>query len=635
MSKWDVLFRPDARTRRDQWVRRGEGAGILRGWHLAIFIVSFGACLFFVLSMYGFVPGSSQVPLTALSGTGAIQCLHNQGIASMWTWCMSLGLPIGAPRMTGLPQVYAGWLLTYVPGIDAWVAHQLSNAAFVAVAFIASYALLRRWGAPRWIAVVTTTSYLTAINLLFLNGFEYTFLGYILLPAYVYAALKILDSMSAGRWMRAVLASFGLSLFMVFTEGYSFFGAGLVIACLVVAWAFRTVRGSRLRQALAGVAMWAAGAGGASLLYVIWLPNGAFETSVSLETFGLYGVDVTSLFSPGETMLYPKLLGIELPPIELWGVAGVIEANYLGYASLALALGFLVVSGVRARRPRTEQTETASNVTGSSAGELFAVAVAGVIALVLSFGPVLKVGQTVPGLAAAVFELPTAWAYANVPGMTEMRAVNRWLVVTRWCLIMLAAGGLTMLWRDWRGASAPRAVAVVLAALTVVEIAPDISREQSLRALSVERVVYLRYGIVAEAHDLIKEGETVLMLPSGNDFLANYLVPMVGARSYNVGVDKNYALAVSRWPKPVLAARDAYGPKAANALCHALASDVDAIVLPYMSPYYGPLLFGNDPSSEAKRKGVALQLAKDPRFHAEVGKWLTVLRGADKNCSRS
>jgi len=607
----------------------------LRGWRLVIFIVSFAMSLFFVLSMYGFVPGSSQVPLTALSGTGAIQCLHNQGIASLWTWCMSLGLPIGAPRMTGLPQVYAGWLLTYVPGIDAWDAHQLSNAAFVALAFVASYALLRRWGAPRWIAVLFTASYLTAVNLLILNGFEYTFLGYILLPAYVYAALRILDSMDAGRWMRAVLASFGLCLFMVFTEGYSFFGAGLVIACLLVAWAFRTVRASKWRQALAGVAMWAAGAGGASLLYVLWLPKGAFETTSDLETFGLFGVDVTSLFIPTYPMLYPKLLGIELPPVKLWGAPGVIETNYLGYASLALALGFLVASSIRARRPRTEQTETASNVTGSNAGELLAVAVAGVISLLLSFGPVLKVGQTVPGLAAAVFELPTAWAYANVPGMTELRAVNRWLVVTRWCLIMLGAGGLTMLWSRWRGLSVPRAVAVVLlASVTMVEIAPDISREQIVRTQSVERVVYVRDGIVAEADDLIKEGEIVLMLPSDNDFLANYLVPMVGARSYNVGVDKNYALAVSRWPKPVLAARDAYGPKAANALCHALASDVDAIVLPYMSPYYGPLTFGNDPAAEAKRKAVALQLAQDPRFHAEVGKWLTVLRGADARCSR-
>jgi hypothetical protein len=234
-----------------------------------------------------------------------------------------------------------------------------------------------------------------------------------------------------------------------------------------------------------------------------------------------------------------------------------------------------------------------------------------------------------------VFELPTTWAYANVPGLTEMRAVHRWLVVTRWCLMMLAAGGLTMLWRRWRGVSVPRAVAVVLlASVAIVEVAPDISHEKHTRLISVQHVTYLRNGILAEADDLIKEGETVLMLPSGNDFLANYLIPMVGARSYNVGVDKNYILSTAHWPDSVLAARASYGPKAGNQLCAVLHSNADAIVLTYISPFSGPLLGIEDQQGQATRKAVALQLAQDPRFHATIGKWLTVLRGADARCSR-
>lgn len=632
----DVVVGPGSEASRRRRGRRGAGAEILRGWRLVVFPLSFATCLAYVLSMYGFVPGSSQVPLTALSGTGAIQCLHDQGVASLWTWCMSLGLPIGAPRLTGLPQVYAGWLLTYVPGVDAWTAHQLSNAAFVAVAFGASLALLRRWGAPRWIALLTTTAYLTATNLLILNGFEYTFLGYILLPAYAYAALRILDTMNAGRWLRAVFASFGLSLFMVFTEGYSFFGAGLVIACLVVAWIFRAVRRSHLRQALAGGALWAAAAGSAALLYVIWLPEGAFETESGIQAFGLYGVDLTSLFIPSTTMLYPGILGIAPPRMALWGVPASINYNYLGYATLALALGFLVAS-LRTRRTRAGPTEADSKVTaGRSTSELRALAVAGVIALVLSFGPVLKVGQTLPELTAAVFDLPTRWAYENVPGLSEMRAVHRWLVVTRWCLMMLSAGALTMLWTRWRGSRVLRGLVVVLvAALATVETAANISTEQRMRTESVERVAFLRDGIVAEADDLVRKGETVLMLPSGNDFLANYLVPMVGARSYNVGVDKNYALSVSHWPAPIRAARANYGPESADVLCTALRSDIDAVLLPYMSPYFGPLLHGNDPAAEAERRTWALHLAADPRFKAEVGDWLTVLRAADARCSRA
>jgi hypothetical protein len=281
-------------------------------------------------------------------------------------------------------------------------------------------------------------------------------------------------------------------------------------------------------------------------------------------------------------------------------------------------------------------TPAAEGAGRKATAELRAVAVAGVLTLVLSLGPVLKVGQTAPDLAAAIFRLPSAWAYTHLPGLTEMRAVNRWLVVTRWCLMMLAAGGLVMLWQRWRGGSVVRALTiVVLAALAMFEITPDVSLEYTYRALSVNRVGFLRDGIVAEANTLIADRETVLMLPASNDFLANYLIPMVGARSYNVGVDKNYALSRAHWPAPVLAAQAAYGPHAASSICAALASDVDAVVLPYMSLYYGPLLYGNAPAEEAKRKQVALLLAKDPRFTATVGKWQTVLRSSNPSCSKS
>jgi hypothetical protein len=216
-----------------------------------------------------------------------------------------------------------------------------------------------------------------------------------------------------------------------------------------------------------------------------------------------------------------------------------------------------------------------------------------------------------------------------------MRVVSRWLVVTRWCLIALAAGGLSLLWRRWRGTSTPRAVAVVLlAVLAMGEIAPNFAKEWEFRQLSIERVEFLRSGILAEADQLVRPGETILILPSNNDFLASYLVPMIGARSYNVGIDKNYALSVSHWPAAVGAARTGYGPGSADLLCAVLDHDADAIVLPYIDPHNGPLLFGNDPASQARLRAVALGLAKDPRFRAVNGRWMTVLRGADPSCSR-
>ncbi len=607
------------------------------------------AGLTLVLVLYGFVPGSSQVPLTSLSGAGAIQCLHDQGVASLWTWCMSLGLPVGAPRLTGLPQVYAGWLLTFLPGVDAWDAHQLSSAAFVATSFVAGLLLLRRWGVPAVARVLGTVAYLVAPNVLELNGFEYTFLGFALLPAYVLGALAVLDLVRDGRFTRGALGCLGLCLLMVFTEGYSFFGAGVVIAVLVLSWAWRRLRVGERRAAVGGVVVWCAAAGAAVAAYVAWVPADAFETGAGLETFAFYGVDVVSLLVPTATFLVPALLGWAGPELGLWGTSASLDVNHLGYLALALAavaLGTPVLARRSARRaaaaapagaaPRATSGDGDAPVprADEAAAELRAVALAGVVTLLLSLGPVLKVGQTTPEMAAAVAGLPSAWLYEHVPGFSEMRAVHRWLVPTRWAVVVLATVGVSHLWRRARRSGGARPVAVVLLGLTaLVEIAPDVRTELVLRERSVERVAFLRDGLVAEAETLVEDGETVLLLPKGNDFLANYLVPMIGARSFNVGVDKNWALSAASWPESVVRATAAADEESARGICRALRTDVDAVVLPYVSPFYGPLLWGNDRAAERELERVARWLAEDERFDAEVGEWLTVLRPSGSSCT--
>ena len=604
-----------------------------------------------VLYVHGFLPGMSQSALTSTMSTGAIQCLRDQGVASLWTWCMSVGVPIGAPKLTGLPQTYAGWLLTYLPGVDAWTGHQISSGACVVAGLVAGYLLLRRWGAPRWIALLFAAAALTSLNIVILNGFGFTFVGYMLVPAYVLVALTSLDWWSAGHGLRAAVVTVGVCLLMVFTDGYSFFGAGIVIGCLVAAWAVRRWRGGARLEAGLAVATWALAAGGSAFLYTLWVPGDAFGTSSDLEVFGLFGVDLVTLFVPRSTMLIPALFGISTPTLSLWGGAASIQYNYLGYLCLSLAAGLLVAMSRAARRrrelaradvtdARTADAATESAMDGAGrarvqvTAEMLAVGVAGVIALLLSLGPVLKVGQTAPGLDAAVMELPTAWLYENVPGLAAMRAVYRWHVVTRWCLLLLAAGGLTALWRGWRGTSRARAVVVVLiAVLAVAEVAPDLMRQRTLRENAIEHVAFLREGIVAEADEMLVDGETILLLPAGDDFLVNYMVPVIGVSSYNAGIDKNYSLALANWPKTVRATVATYpGPDTARHICAVLANHADAVVLAYPDLRSVVLPGVTDAEGESERRAVADELAQDPRFDVERGEWMTVLRAADGSC---
>jgi hypothetical protein len=619
------LEAPSKLTQRGRHLRQNQ-IGALGGSHRVVFLVSFGVALLYVLYLHGYLPGMSEVPLAALFGTGAIQCLHDQGVSSLWTWCMSLGLPIGAPRLTGLPQVYLGWLFSYIPGLGARGAHQLTAFLFDALAFFGAYRLLRRWEIPRWISLLSTVSFLTAVNVLILNGFPYTLTGYLLLPASTYAALWTLDRLDEGKLSKAVVGVVAVSLLMVFTDGYAFFGSALVICCFVLAWVVRGWSKRGPGRSVRGGLLWFSALAGSALLYALWVPKGAYETHVDLELFGLLGVDLATLVVPSNRFVFPRLLGLDVPELATWGIRDTPPTNYLGFLTLAVVIGY----ATRLGRGRS---------AGSHVRELIILGVAGLVALILSLGPTLKIGQLQPGLDASILTLPTAWLYENVPGVSEMRAANRWLIVTRMALVFIGAAGLSALWTRWRGPSLLRGtLIVVLAAFMALETMPNLWNVVSERRRSTALIQFLNEGILAEADELLLDDEIVLVLPSVNDFLANYLVPMTGTKSYNVGGDKNYRLSVSEWPTAVIAARADYGLDAGDSFCRALTADTDAIVLPYMSPFSGPLLRSLpirplDMDAEGRRRIVALELADDPRFDAESGDWLTVLRGSGANCT--
>jgi hypothetical protein len=591
------------------------------GGRRAAFAAAAAGLLALVLVVYGFVPGLSQVPLMATTTTGLITCLHDQGLASLWSWCMDLGLPLGAPTLTGLPQVYLGWALSYLPGVSAWSAQQLVGALTTVLGGCGAFLLLRRWSVPRWLALLATGSYLLGPNLLQLNGFAFTFNGFILLPAYLWCALRVLDLMTGGRWPLAVTLAVALSLVMAFTDGYSFFAAGAVIGCLVLGWAVQARTRGGQRVPLAGSAAWVASLGGAAAAYAAWAPSGSYTGEPYLESFGQLAVDLATVFVPSGQFLYPSVLGILDQGLPVWGSDVTPPTNYLGILVVATA-----TAGVTAAARRRSATDH----------EVLAVAAAALLTLVLSLGPTLKVAQIDPGLDASLVTLPNAWLYEHVPGFSSLRATNRWLVATRLCLVLLSAVGLAAAWRRfWQGPVRHRAVVAAVAALAVAEVLPDPAHIVLERRMSVERVRYLDEGIVAEAADLLREDELILMLPSTNDFLANYLVPLAGVRSYNVGIDKNHALSSARWPDAVVAANLSYGPRAGDLVCTALRREADAVVLPYLDTRGAPLLGQHDPALPVERERWARRLAADPRFDAEIGTWLTVLRPAPRSgCDR-
>ena len=519
------------------------------------------------------------------------------------------------------------------------------------LAMFGCFVLLRRWGAGRWIAVLASTLYLTSISALFLNGFAYTFTGYILLPFYLAAGIFLMDAFSRGARWRPVTGMIILALLMVFTDGYSFFGAALVL-CVT---AFLRLMATRFSSPGAWWAMGTlvASIGSSAVLYTIYVPGSAYEQGTTgLGVFRYLGLDVATLVIPVDSSWYPGLLGIDDTRPPLWGDGSNISSNYVGFSVLALAL-WLVVVGRR-------------GLTRTSKVEVGALLIAGVAALVLSFGPALKVYEVARQISPpwevpasmTTLPLPTSWLYENVPGFTEMRATYRWFLVTRFATIVAAclALGLISRARVVRGQQSPstmdppasriqskklqsssrgwRSAGTALVAIVLVfESSANVPQQLLVSKNATLKVDYIRNGIVADARGLLRDDERVLFLPTENDRLADVVIPIAKAVSYNTGGDKNYGLARAAWPASIEEAAVAYGTKNENRrYCEALKGDVHAIVLPYISLNYGALITGDRSTEDRAMKKHALAIAGDDRFTADSGKWMTVLRSSGKPC---
>ncbi len=601
--------------------RPGAAAALTTGAGLAVWAL--------LLNLHGFWPGRSQPTLMTLHGAGVIQCLHDQGISSLWNNCHALGAPEGLPLLTGLPQIYLGWVIGALPGVDSWAAHQISNALVTGLGLLAGYLLLRRWSAPRWIALLTSALYLASPSVLAMNGFAYTFSGFVLLPAYLLATLVVVDLVVARRLVLAGALALVLTFVMVFTDGYSMFAGVLMAGAVVLARCWDRALSWRTRGlvvAVPGVALVLA-----VLAFLAYTPDNVTEIPVGIGAFRYLGLDLATLVLPQDTLWWADAAGFERLTGVLWGDGSNVVANYVGLSTLVLAVVSLALGRQRSGERRV----------------VVALTLAGLVALVLALGPALKVYSLTESVLPAwdvpesgtLGDLPTAWVYENVPGFEAMRATYRWFLLTRFVLVLLAGLGLTAVWRHrprggrrvrlWRG------VAVAAAVLLVAETAPNVPNALASTTRWGQNLAETKAGVISDAGSLVRPGERILILPTRNDFLAIGLVPFTAAVAYNAAPDKNYTFARAAWPDSVEAAAVAWtadDEARADAICRVLQSDADAVVLPYLDPYYDAVSWPPPEQRVASYREVADRLAVDDRFVAERGTWMTVLRGAGRGC---
>jgi hypothetical protein len=587
---------------------------VQRGHGRALFAVAALVALVAVAFVQGVLPGMVYGETINYFSEGSVRCTHELGLHAFTSRCHALGEPVGFPLFTGGPLVAVGAMLMYLPGVGSLGALTGAQIIFDAVAMLGTYGLMRRLGTGRWVALGTATAWGLSPTVVGLGGFGGTFVGYVLLPTYAYMDVLVMDAIAhrSGRRLPWLLVAYALlrtgALFM---DGYSFVASGLVSVCLWGLWLFAGEQTGRIR------ALGVAALGAANLValgvYSAYVPVD-FPTD-PIAIFRAMGLDVVTLALPSQYIWWASKFGVAVDHgTRLWGDTTNSLWNYVGFLGLGLAASYLV----RHWRGRVSS----------------ALAIAGVVALVLSLGPAFKTDDRRPPGATMVYampkdqapELPWARLFVGVPGMESMRATYRWYGVTRMALIVLAGLAIAEL---ARGPGRRRQfIALVLAGAAIVEVMPTVPLFYRVYRDSYADRTQVQTQVADALDRATLQGERAFFLSydgSHNDFLVNYLASATGLRAYNAGGDKNAGYAASAWPTEVRALAGAQVPPAA--VEGALRSGrVDVVVAPFFHPAANAAAWPPSPVQEADARAAYAPLLAAPRVEVKRERWFATIR---------
>ena len=560
----------------------------------------------------GLLPGMVYGGSINYFGEGSVRCMHDLGLDALTSWCHAMGEPAGFPLLTGGPLIMLAALLMYLPGVDSLGAFIAAQLVFDVIAMAGAFKLMRKLGAGPWIALGTATAWCLSPTVVGLEGFGGTWVGYVLLPAYAWMDLVVMEALAEGRGRRLALliaAYFAVRTGALFMDGYSFVASGLVSGCLWFVWLLRRDIAARWR--LAGVGVLAGASVAALASYSSYRP--VDFTTDPIETFRSMGLDLMTLVTPSNNIWFASKFGLAADHTDLWGDTTNAMYNYAGYVGVGLAAWYLF-SHRRARIP-------------------LALAAAGVIALVLSFGPALKPdvdrtqAPTVYAMPAGQApELPWAQAFVKLPGLQSMRASYRWYGVSRMVLIVLAGLGLAQL---ARAPGRRRQLGVLLlAGVAALEVLPTVPlfvrgyRDHYRDRAQVQREVS------APLDRVTRPGERVFFLNydgTHNDFLVNYLASASRLRAYNAGGDKNVVFAIGRWPAEVRAmAAPGVGPPAVE---RALRSGkVDVVIAPFFHLQLNSAAWPPSPQTRSAAEAAFARLLTARGLEVERARWFATIR---------
>ena len=526
----------------------------------------------FAISLVLFINGAIpflMVPNTGITAwaMGFSQSMANGAFLDFYVH--DFGIPKRAAISFGLVGVWPASLLIRA-GLDPWNAHTAMSALWLLVAMFSAYRIALRFNATKLIALLGAVTWMTMPIIGRHTGYAMLSLGIALLSYYFLTAFKLflIGSKNSELTVATISSYFIAALISVFMDGYTFmmFATG---ASILLFYSLLTRPNIRSKLFMVSLPVHIVCFAAASFLYLSY-QGGSHFPNENLDFFRGWGLDLLFLVVPTTGVLWlPDLLGISVSRTDqlYFGDSSVWVSTF---ALPVLMLG--VVAWSRARR-RIEMS------TG--------ILLLSIFGFYMALGPSFKVNSVKPDdlqliqtrtMAAEYAIAPTGngWISENLPGFDAMRGSYRWSalgIFALWLLIVIYISTLdahfTRIWLT---------LMVVLILFNLPNFENQLNQGMKSRALFQQ----IDQELIPDLRRYLNQNETVVFLPWKNDYLANYLAPRVGFRTFNIGGDKNLAIANAAWPREIITASGEINvDKIKSSLSLLIDGTVDVIVLPY------------------------------------------------------
>ncbi|WP_147295644.1 hypothetical protein [Buttiauxella agrestis] len=416
------------------------------------------------------------------------------------------------------------------------------------------------------------------------SGYSMLSLGMALMSLYFLAVFQLFCIKKGENRISlvAVAVYFMAAIVAIFMDGYTFmmFATGANILLL-----YSFVTRPELRSSLIKIALptHVVSFGVAYVLFSTYIGKSGFD-AYEMDFFRGWGLDLSTLVIPTKGVLWlPDLLGLSVKRTDelYFGDESVWVTTF---ALPVLLLG--LISWWRVKRQMSIAT-----------GILFVA----ILGFYMALGPSLKINSTKPVELQlshprhesalmqeeyAVIPTGNAWISENLPGFNVMRASYRWSVLgifALWFLVMIQIS------RNNKKNSPLWVMALI--ALIMFNL-PDLQKRWHEGRDYRSMFKQIDNDLVTALRQHVHPAEKVAFIPWGNDFMANYLAPAAGFRTFNIGGDKNLNAAQLSWPTEFLALGGSIDVTRAQAAIKLLTEGTaDVLIIPYFNMQWAPQMW--------------------------------------------